>query len=131
MQKTSFVILLGAAVLLTGCEATKEEVMAKRYNLIVHNVSSIACSFVVMDTIEETYEIEDVLYHQDVNGVTCADYNHTEGETCKVVDARDELGEDHSGIGNHSCVLGSDKKPGKNFRYFDALEIRSDRLSSD
>ena len=132
MRLSLFIPLLSAAALLfTGCESTKEEVVAKQYNLIVHNVSSMACSFLVMDTIEKEYEIEGVLYHEDANGVTCADYNHTDGDTCKVVDAREELGEDHSGIGNRSCILGSDKKLGKNFRYIESVETQSDQLSSD
>jgi hypothetical protein len=85
--------------------------MAKTYNLIVHNVSSTACSFLVIGEIQDKYGYDDVLYHEDAAGVTCEDYDKTEGEFCKIKDAKEELGEDHEGVGSSSCVLGTDKKP--------------------
>ncbi len=125
-MKQSIVLVLAAAALLTGCESSKQVVAAKHYNLIVHNVSSMACSFVTMDTIQEKYDIKDVVYHEDANGVTCADYNHTDDDTCKVVDAKEELGENSDGIGDRSCILGSDTKPGKNFAFFDAVDLQDE-----
>jgi hypothetical protein len=107
----SVLTVLVTLTVLTGCESTKKEVMAKRYNLIIRNVSSTACSFVVIGQIKDKYGYDDVLYHEDAAGVTCKDYDKTEGEFCKIKDAKIELGEDHVGVGSSSCVLATDKKP--------------------
>jgi hypothetical protein len=127
--------VLTALSVLTGCESTKKEVMAKRYNLVIHNVSSTACSFLVIGEIQKEYGYDDVLYHEDVAGVTCEDYDKTKGEFCKIKDAKEELGEDHAGVGSSSCVLGTDKKPTKDdaalaTHFFDEADLQAEKTAN-
>jgi len=96
--------LLGLAFVATGCEVSKGEVAAKKYVLIAHNVSSMACSFVTMDTIVNKFGLKDTNYHEDSNPhATCADYNKTEGDTCGTTD----LKSGDSGYGSSSCAIGA------------------------
>ncbi len=110
MNKKTILALAGAALLLAGCEVSKEEVVKRSYNLIVHNTSSMACSTIVIDSVASDHGYSDVNFHQDNDkNVQCEDYNKTQGEDCEIVD----LKSGDQGYGTYSCVLGTDKKPTK------------------
>lgn len=93
------------AFALTGCEVPKEEVMAKKYVLIAHNVSSIGCSALTMGTITDTYGLRGVNYHEDSDAqARCLDYHKIDHYNCGTTD----LMPDDDGYGSSACVIGAD-----------------------
>jgi len=106
-MKIKLLVAAAAVLLITGCESTKEEVMEKDYVLIVHNVSTLGCSFIGIGVAKREYDLErfTVLYHKDSdNTVDCADYGHIQDKTCWV-----ESLEEGSGYGDNACALGIDE----------------------
>jgi len=108
-MKTKVIFGLAAgALILTGCENTKEEVMAEPINIIVHNVSSLACSSLAIDKIKEKAGVSKLLYHEDNNNVTCDDYN---AKTGLCVEKFDLIARGSKGYGNRACIFGTDEVP--------------------
>jgi hypothetical protein len=90
-------------LIVTGCESSKKDVVAKDYVLIVHNISSMACSFVGMSIFKEKYGLEnrEVLYHEDAdNTINCDDYGHVKDKTCWEETITD---------GSDACAIGIDE----------------------
>jgi hypothetical protein len=106
MKKTFASALIIAAVL-AGCESPKEDVIAKDYVLIVHNVSSMGCTSFGMDAFKSEFGItREVLYHEDIdNTVDCNDYEHEPEKTCWA----ETLTGNGTGIGDHVCAIGIDE----------------------
>jgi hypothetical protein len=110
MKKYASVVFVGLLFILPGCESSKSEVAAREYNLIVHHVSSTACSSMVIGYVADEYGYSDVNFHQDSDSnVSCEDYGKTRGKDCETA----ELSSGDQGYGGYSCVLGTDKKPTK------------------
>jgi hypothetical protein len=110
-----------AALMLTGCESTKEEVVAQDYVLIVHNVSSAGCSFVGIGEFKSQYGLEkhSVLYHEDVdNTIDCDDYEHEANKSCW----EESLTGSGTGTGNHACAIGIDEVTEPDTTYEDAVK---------
>ena len=109
MQKKIFLGMLGLALVLTGCEVSKEEVMKKKYVLIAQNVESMACSFVTMDTITEKFGLKGTNYHEDSNrNADCAAYGKVKDETCGIT----QLTTGDNGFGSSACAIGADSLNG-------------------
>ena len=105
MQKKIFLGMLGLALILTGCEVGKKEVMKKKYVLIAQNVESMACSFLTMDYIIDEFGLVGSNYHEDSNaGATCEDYGKEKGKTCDIK----TLKPGNKGYGGSACAIGAD-----------------------
>ena len=108
-MKTKIMLgLVASALILTGCESTKEEVVAQPINIVAHNLSSMACSFLAIDTIKEKAGVTKLLYHEDANTVTCDDYN---GKTGLCVEKFDLIAKGSEGYGDRACIFGTDEVP--------------------
>ena len=105
MKKRMLLALTAVALIVTGCEVSKEEVMKKKYVLIAQHVSSTACSFLGIGYVVDEYGLIGANYHEDSNvNATCADYGKVQDDTCgvKVLQAGS------SGYGSSSCAIGAD-----------------------
>ena len=109
MRKIVLTILAGLVLVLTGCESPKEDIKKKKFVVIAQNVSSLACSSWAMDTIENTYGLENVVYHEEENPATeCSDYNRMEYYNCYTT----KLDSNDTGYGSSACALGADSLAG-------------------
>ena len=105
MNKKLIVLMLAVAFGVTGCEVSKEDVMAKKYVLIAHNVSSIACSAFSIGYITEEYGLSGVNYHEDSDSqVSCLSYHKIDHYNCGTTDLKPE----DTGYGSSSCAIGAD-----------------------
>lgn len=100
--------LLGAAFLLTGCESSKEEIVAQPINIVAHNLSSTACSFIAIDTIRKKAGVTKLLYHEDDNSVSCDDYN---GKTGICIEKENLIAKGSTGYGDRACIFATDEIP--------------------
>jgi len=109
-MKTKIMLgLMASALILTGCEVSKEEVMKKKYVLIAQNVSSLGCSFITMGYIVDKFGLVGSNYHEDSNAdATCEDYGKVKNDTCGVT----ELKSGDSGFGASACAIGADSLSG-------------------
>ncbi len=105
MKKRVLLALGAAALILTGCEVSKEEVMQKKYVLIAQHVSSMGCSFLTMGYIVDEYGLVGSNYHEDSNvNATCEDYGKVKDDTCGIT----VLKPGSSGYGSSACAIGAD-----------------------
>ena len=109
-MKTKIMLgLVASALILTGCEVSKEDVMKKKYVLIAQNVSSTACSFLTMGYIIDEFGLIGSNYHEDSNANTdCAAYGKEKGKTCDIK----VLKPGNSGYGSSACAIGADSLAG-------------------
>jgi len=109
MHKIIGMGLAGLALIVTGCESPKEDVKAKNFVVIAQHVDSMACSFFAMDTIERTYGLTNIIYHEEDNPeTTCSDYDRIKYFTCYTT----ELDSNNSNYGSYACALGADSIAG-------------------
>ncbi len=109
-MKTKMLLTLSAvALILTGCEVSKEEVMKKNYVLIAQNVESMACSFLTIGYIVDEFGLKGANYHEDSDShATCSDYGKVKNENCGVT----ELKNGDKGFGGSACAIGADSLNG-------------------
>ncbi len=100
--------LIGVALMVTGCESSKKDIVAMPLNIIAHNLSSTACSFLAIGTIKEKAGFTNLLYHEDANTVTCDDYN---GKSGLCIEENDLIAKGSTGYGDRACVFASDEAP--------------------
>jgi len=109
MRKIILASLMGLLLVLTGCESSKEDVKTKKFVVIAQNVSSTACSFWAMGTIERTYGLVNVIYHEESDPTTtCSDYNRFKYYDCYTT----KLEAGDKGHGSSACALGADSLAG-------------------
>ncbi len=107
-MKRYFAIAAISALLLTGCESPKEDVVARDFVLVVHNVSYWGCSSFGMNVFKKKYGFTNriVLYHEDNdNTADCDDYEHELKRTCW----EESLSGSGTGVGDHVCAIGIDE----------------------
>ena len=105
MKKRVLLALGAVALILTGCEVSKEEVMKKKYVLIAQHVSSMGCSFLTMGYIVKEYGLIGTNYHEDSDvNADCDDYGKIKDDTCGVT----VLSSGSSGYGSSACAIGAD-----------------------
>ena len=109
MRKIILTSLTGLVLLLTGCESPKEDIEARKFVVIAQNVSSLVCMNWAMPTIENTYGLENVIYHEEDNPATeCSEYNRLKYYDCYTT----KLDSDNPNYGSSACALGADSLAG-------------------
>ena len=109
MQKIILTSLIGLVLILTGCESPKEDIEAKKFVVIAQHVDSLACSAVAMNTIEDSYGLVNIKYHEEDNPTTeCSEYKRLKYYDCYTT----KLDSDNPNYGSSACALGADSLAG-------------------
>ena len=98
-----FGLAVSLALVLTGCESSKEEILKKDHIAIIHNVDSLYCNSIVIDQVKKKYNYTgEILYRSMDDNTSCSD------EGFNATDCREKTNTEESVSGNSACVLAGD-----------------------
>lgn len=133
MKKLTFGLLSAVILVLAGCskddlikemiqgtinEQPKDEVLAKKYLVVLQNMNDVGCNDLSVGIVASHLSLLEnnntVVYASDPNpSSTCNDFNMSNNRKCFIQDASDKLpnGEDISKYAGNakSCLIASDK----------------------